>query len=205
MSSFFKHVGVANSKRVIIIQRQLPGDDGHMAAIIYSDILPSKYHDDVMAILESPEGQAAWEFKDILQRRMMSNGENMLQALSNEGYIKRVAQNAVIVKPNSKSSVRLDELVKLLNEVGRGEEAVKKLEKMESETGMSNGLPTPADTGEPAYRYEEPAVSPAPVAPAVNNDMTTLMQQMMQTMQSMQQEIADLKKKPARSKKQPTV
>jgi hypothetical protein len=53
--SFFKHVGQANNKKVIIVQRQIPGEE-HMAAVLYSDILPTRYHDDVMQILESPEG-----------------------------------------------------------------------------------------------------------------------------------------------------
>ena len=199
--TFFKHVGVANNKKVIIIQRQLSGDDAHMAAVLYSDILPSRYHDDVMRVLESDEGQQAYEFRDILQRRMMADGNNMLQALSQENYIKRVAQNAVIVKPNSKSSIRLDELNKLLNEAGRGEAAVKKLDEMDSQLGMNDN---PAMTNasrnaakkdaanlsyENSYHMEEPATVPA-AAP----DMTSMMMQMMQTMQAMQKEIVDMKK-----------
>ena len=201
--SFFKHVGVANNKKVIIIQRQLSGDDAHMAAVLYSDILPSRYHDDVMAVLESAEGQQAYEFRDILQRRMMADGNNMLQALSQENYIKRVAQNAVIVKPNSKSSIRLDELNKLLNEAGRGEAAIKKLDQMDAELGMNNN---PAMTNasrnaakkdavdlsyEKSYHMEDAApVATAPTAP----DMSAMMMQMMQTMQAMQKELVDMKK-----------
>lgn len=200
---FFKHVGVANNKKVIIIQRQLSGDDAHMAAVLYSDILPSRYHDDVMAVLESAEGQQAYEFRDILQRRMMADGNNMLQALSQENYIKRVAQNAVIVKPNSKSSIRLDELNKLLNEAGRGEAAIKKLDQMDAELGMNNN---PAMTNasrnaakkdavdlsyENSYHMEDAApVATAPTAP----DMSAMMMQMMQTMQAMQKELVDMKK-----------
>jgi hypothetical protein len=45
--SFFKHVGMANNKKVIIVQRSLGGDDAHMAAILYSDILPTRYHDEI--------------------------------------------------------------------------------------------------------------------------------------------------------------
>ena len=204
--TFFKHVGVANNKKVIIIQRQLSGDDEHMAAVLYSDILPSRYHDDVMAVLESTEGQQAYEFRDILQRRMMADGNNMLQALSSENYIKRVAQSAVIVKPNSKSSIRLDELNKLLREVGRGDTAVQKLNEMDRQSGMTNdpsmtnasrnaakkdAITASADT---SYHMEDDT-PPAPAA----NDMTAMMMQMMQKMQTMQKEIIDMKKstKPA--------
>ena len=199
--TFFKHVGQANNKKVIIIQRQLSGDDEHMAAVLYSDILPSRYHDDVMAVLESDEGQQAYEFRDILQRRMMADGNNMLQALSAENYIKRVPQSAVIVKPNSKSSIRLDELNKLLREVGRGDAAVQKLDEMDRQTGMSND-PAMSNaarnaakkdaitaSAETSYHMEN-AATPAPAA----NDMTAMMMQMMQTMQAMQKEIVDMKK-----------
>jgi len=203
--SFFKHVGVANGKKVIIVQRSLPNEE-HMAAVMYSDILPSKYHDDIMKVLESPEGQAAYEFRDILQRRMSSNGSNLLEACSSEGYLKRVSCNAVIVKPNSKSSIRLDELNTLLNQVGRGEQAVKKLEALDAQQGLADPGklaydPTtiePDQLGETyipnqtAPSVKIPAETPAPASVAAP-DMTQLMMQMMQTMQSMQQEIKGLK------------
>lgn len=208
--SFFKHVGMANAKKVIIIQRQIPGEE-HMAAVIYSDILPSRYHDDVMKVLESPEGQAAWEFKDILQRRMASNGDNLLQALSGENFIKRVAQSNILVKPNSKSSVRLDELVKLLSEAGRGESAVRKLEEMDRQQGLTddasqtngarNQAKVAAELNEGPSMYYEPTVNNQitdSVTQSSTPDMNQLMMQMMQTMQQMQKEIAEMKEKPAK-------
>ena len=208
--TFFKHVGIANGKKVIIVQRQLTGDDAHMAAILYSDILPSRYHDDVMKVLESSEGQQSWEFRDVLQRRMMADGNNMLQALSSENYIKRVSQNAIIVKPNSKSSIRLDELNKILNEAGRGEAAVKKLEKMDAELGM-NDDPTMTNNSrnksktapevDIQYGDDDGGMTPADKSKATEKtqmDQTTLMMQMMQQMQQMQKELASLKKPPVK-------
>jgi hypothetical protein len=203
--TFFKHVGVANGKKVIIVQRQLTGDDAHMAAVLYSDILPSRYHDDVMQVLESPEGQQAYEFRDILQRRMMANGDNMLQALSSENFIKRVSQNAVLVKPNSKSSIRLDELNKLLNEAGRGEQAVKRLEEMDRQLGLNDDPTKSVASRNKAKLSEEveiqygdddggaPVVAATP-AETSQNEMTSMMMQMMQQMQAMQKEIIDMKK-----------
>jgi hypothetical protein len=204
--TFFKHVGVANNKKVIIVQRQLSGDDEHMAAILYSDILPTRYHDDVMKVLESDEGQKSYEFRDVLQRRMMADGTNMLQSLSSENFIKRVPQNAVIVKPNSKSSIRLDELNKLLTEAGRGEAATKRLDQMDAELGMNND-PTKTNisrnkaknspTVDIQYNNDDsesamvPSVSVTESSAPNQND---LMMQMIQTMQQMQKEIAEMKK-----------
>ena len=198
--SFFKHVGMANNKKVIIVQRSLGGDDAHMAAILYSDILPTRYHDDVMKVLESDEGQQAYEFKDILQRRMMADGQNMLQMLSSENYIKRVPQNAVVVKPNSKSSIRLDELVKLLNEAGKGEAAVRKLDEMDKQLGM-NDNPTQTNAARNQAKVAAEINSevnshyydaPAAVAPVLDPTQMMMME-MMKTMQAMQKEIKSLK------------
>jgi hypothetical protein len=199
--SFFKHVGTVNSKKVIIVQRALSGDDAHMAVVIYSGIMPSKYHDDVMKLLESTEGQAAYEFRDILERRMMGDGQNMLQALSHENYLKRVPANNVIVTPNSKSSMRLDELNNLLATVGKGEEAVKRLDRLENQQGY-------ADPAKQALTDSQVAESVsladmgidvaaenaklAPVAAPAQPDMTAVMMQMMQTMQAMQQQLNNL-------------
>jgi hypothetical protein len=187
--TFFKHVGSVNSKKVIIIQRQLPNEE-HMAAVIYSDIMPAKYHDDVMKLLESEEGQHSYEFKDILQRRMMGSGENMLNALANEGYLKKVPAQNVMVTPNSKSSVRLDELNSLLNMAGKGDEAVKKLDALDAKQGMGNGM-APVIEDSPAINVSDMGITPvAPVATGI--DQTALMMEMMKTMQSMQQQINNL-------------
>ena len=191
--SFFKHVGTTNGKKVIIVQRSLPSEE-HMAAVIYSDIMPSKYHDDVMKLLESNEGQAAWEFKDILSRRMMSDGNNMLEAISNEGYLKKVAANNVLVTPNSKSSVRLDELNNLLTMAGKGEEAKNKLERLENSQGMrdpSKIADTDAFVSE-SVNMSDLNVAAAPAAPAAP-DMTAVMMEMMKTMQGIQKELAEMK------------
>lgn len=151
--SFFKHVGTANgSKKVIIVQRQIPGED-HMASVIYSEIIPSRFHDDVMKELESDAGQSANEFIDVLRRRYFSDGQNMLEALHAEGFIKKVAANAVIVKPNSKSAVRLDELNRMLNEIRTGKVAQQELAAVE--TGESVTTAELAEVKKPASAEDD--------------------------------------------------
>ena len=136
----------------------------------------------------------------------MADGTNMLQSLSSENFIKRVPQNAVIVKPNSKSSIRLDELNRLLTEAGRGEAATKRLDQMDAELGMNND-PTKTNISRNKAKNSptvdiqygdddsESAMVPSvtvtePAAPS----QTDLMMQMMQTMQQMQKELAEMKK-----------
>lgn len=142
MANFFKHVGEHNKKKVVIIEKSIPGEP-HMCAVIYSTNIPSKFHDDIMKLLESAEGQSEREFGLILNRRQGSDGRNLLQAIAQEGYIKKAPTNQVIVKPNSISALRLDELNKLLKMAGEGEEAISKLEKLERESGFKDSRKNP--------------------------------------------------------------
>ena len=139
MARFFKHVGEHNGKKVIIVQRALPGED-HLAAVIYSPIIPSRYHDDIMSVLQSDEGQQSKEFMDIMNRRLLSSGSNMLVTMVNEGYVKKAQTNQIIVKPNANSAVRLDVLNKLLKMAGEGTEAIRKLEDLDRQLGRKDPI-----------------------------------------------------------------
>lgn len=143
MTRFFKHVGEHNNKKVVIVQRAIPEEE-HMCSVVYSQIIPTHYHDDIMRVLESAEGQAANEFWEVLQRRAASNGRNLLQAIAMEGYLKKAPTNQVIVKPNTNSSIRLDELNNLLRQAGEGEEAVRKLEELDRQRGFKDTRKTNA-------------------------------------------------------------
>jgi len=132
-----KHIGRHSDKRVVIAFRQVP-DEGHMCLVIYSDTLPQLLHDEVMQCLESPVGQAADELSDALFRVIMKDGRNCLDTLHRNGHLKKVATNQVIITPNAKSSVRLDELNGILNEMKLGENAVKRLAELDENSGLTS-------------------------------------------------------------------
>lgn len=132
----YKHVGKHNEKKVVILFREVPGED-HMCLVVYSDLLPRIYHDAVMQVLESDVGQQAKEFADALHRSMMPDGVNALEALHRNGLIKKVPTNQVLVTPTTTSSVRLDELNGILNEMAKGEDAVKRLAELDASKGMT--------------------------------------------------------------------
>ena len=96
-----------------------------------------------MKLLESPEGQAEKEFGLILNRRQSTDGRNLLQAIAQEGYLKKAPCNQVIVKPNAASAIRLDELNSLLKMAGEGETAIAKLEQLERESGLKDTRKNP--------------------------------------------------------------
>jgi outer membrane murein-binding lipoprotein Lpp len=139
-----KHVGRHNNKRVVIAYKQVPDED-HMCLVIYSESLPMRIHDEVMKVLESEVGQQANDFADALFRHTMADGVNCLNAIHRGGLLSKVPTNQVIVTPTSASSVRLDELNTILNEMAKGVEATEKLAKVDAGQRFEG-----RDLGEPA-------------------------------------------------------
>lgn len=131
-----KHVGKHNNKKIVLLWRQVP-NEGHMALVLYSDTLPRLLHDEVMRALESPIGQNAKDFSDVLFRTTMADGRNALEVLHKEGMIKKVPTSQVLITPTMKSSVRLDELNGILDEMEKGESAVKRMAEIDKDAGMS--------------------------------------------------------------------
>jgi hypothetical protein len=130
-----KHVGRHGDKKLVILWRTVP-DEEHMCLVVYSNKMPSLYHDAVMKVLESSQGQEADQFADALHRNLLPDGRNILNTLHREGLIKKVQTGQVIVTPDPKNSVRLDELNKILREMSQGEEAVRRMAEIDAQAGM---------------------------------------------------------------------
>jgi len=161
----YKHIGKHNNKKVVLLFREVPGED-HMCLVAYSDLLPRSYHDEVMRVLESPVGQQADNFSDALFRSLMPDGRNCLQALHTDGLMKKVPTNQVTVTPTTNSSVRLDELNNILKEMATGEAAVKRLADLDSSTGFSNkrkGMEDVKEVGAPKNSRGKAAAIQAPI------------------------------------------
>ena len=132
-----KHIGRHGDKKVVVAYNQVPGED-HMALVMYSDNLPSMIHDEVMKVVESNGGQSSQQLADALFRNIMPDGQNTLGAIHSGGYLKKVQTKQVILTPNAKTSVRLDELNKILAQMAGGEEAVKKLADIDAGRGFAD-------------------------------------------------------------------
>jgi hypothetical protein len=130
-----KHVGKHNDKRCVIVFRKIPELE-HMALVAYSDLLPRMVHDELMRAVESPQGQEAVEVSDVLFRTIMADGNNLLSSLHGNGLLKKVPTNQVLVTPTTTSSVRLDELNDILDEMAKGKDAMERLQNLDSNRGM---------------------------------------------------------------------
>ena len=165
MASSIKHTGTHNNKKIVVLFRQTPNED-HMALVVYSDSMPSLIHDAVMECVQSDIGQQADNFADALQRKTMTDGRVALTVLHQEGYIKKVQTNQVIMRPNAKSTVRLDELNDVVNKLKAGGEAADKMRELDENAGMVSPPRKGRDVGEPSNvpPAQEPVMADADLA-----------------------------------------
>jgi len=133
--AFIKHVGKHSDRKVAIVFRKVPGED-HMALVVYMETLPSNFHDAIIETIESNAGQSAAELAEALDRALLNDGRNLLQAIHAEKFLKKVQTNQIIVTPNTKNHVRLDELNRVMDDLATGGEAAEKLREMDEQSGL---------------------------------------------------------------------
>lgn len=130
-----KHIGRHGDRKVAIVFREIPGED-HMCLVVYPDVLPTHIHNSVLSVLESAPGQAATMLADVFHRNLLPDGRPILEALHREGMLKKVPTNQVIVTPTPASSVKLDELNRLVKEMESGDEARKRMSELDANSGL---------------------------------------------------------------------
>lgn len=131
-----KHVARHNQQKAIIVYRSVPSED-HMALIVYSGALPKVIHDDLMKCVEGLAAQSTPDLSNVLHRTLGVDGENLLVTLHKNHWLKKVPTNQVIVTPTPNTTIRLDELNKLLSEMAKGDEAVKRLQEIDTNRGLT--------------------------------------------------------------------
>lgn len=160
MAKFLKHVGKHGERKVAVIFRQIPGEE-HMCLVVYTELLNQNIHDPLITCIESDQGQASENLGDALNRSYTKDGQIILQMIHREGMMKKIQTNQVVMTPRPNQSVRLSELNTILNEMAKGEDAVRKL----ADIDASRGLQDPKDVKR-RKREREELNNPAP--PATN-------------------------------------
>ena len=162
--AFMKHIGKSGDKRIVLLFRQVPGED-HMALIVYPDQIHAHWQQAIQSVLESNVGQQAEQFADALHRNFLPDGRPILETLHQERMIKKVRTSDIIMTPNNTSSIRLDELNKMLNEMQQGEEAIKRM----AQNDASRGMVAPEVKRAAEAEYKAKQANPNYVAPPVLN------------------------------------
>ena len=159
-----KHIGRHGDRKVAIVFRELPGEE-HMCLVIYPETLPTHIHNTIMSILESAPGQQSPNLADVLHRNLLPDGRVILQALHNEGMLKKIQTNQVIVTPTAQSNVKLDELNRIVKEMESGDAALKRMRELDANAGFVD--PAVKRKAEKAFKEGRIADAEAMVAPLV--------------------------------------
>lgn len=183
---FMKHIGKNGDRKVVIVFREVPGEE-HMALVLYPETLPRHIHDAVMSVVESETGQTSEVLGEAMFRSLMSDGRPMLETLHKEGMIKKVQTSQIVVTPNAKSHVRLDELNKVINELKTGEKAKERMAELDINAGLVDST---------ARRREatKTSTTAAPLAAAADGvlDDATIAANLREQAQGMQAQAAQL-------------
>lgn len=112
-----KHIGrIKNTGvKVVTIFRTLPGES-NMALVLQVNQLKDEYHDALMQVLDSEQGQDAYEFGEMMFIRHFPDGRPMLRALQQDGRLQKVPTDSVIMNPKINTDVPLDQLNALIAE-----------------------------------------------------------------------------------------
>jgi hypothetical protein len=195
-----KHIGRHGDRKVAIIFRELPGED-HMCLVIYPDTLPTHIHNTIMSILESAPGQQSPNLADVLHRNLLPDGRVILQALHNEGMLKKIQTNQVIVTPTAQSNVKLDELNKIVKEMESGDAALKRMQELDANAGFVD--PAVKRKAENAFKAGRMSEAEALVAPATGAlDDQSLAANMLAQAKKMEADAKGLVAEAARMKKE---
>jgi hypothetical protein len=139
-----------------------------MCLIIYPETIQAVWQDAIQKVLESDIGQQAEQLADALHRSLFPDGRAILETLHQERMIKKVRTSDIIMTPNTASSIRLDELNKMLNEMKTGEAAIKRMAENDASRGMV--APEVKRAAEAKYKAEQANLAnPNYVAPPALN------------------------------------
>lgn len=133
-----KHVGTHNDKKVIVMFREVPGEE-HMALVLYTEKLPTVIHDDIMRVLQREEGQAADHFAEALHRFTGTDGMNLLERVHRERWMKKVRAQDVILRPvPGQKGALLSEVNEIIRMQKQGSEAAKRMAELDANAGMAD-------------------------------------------------------------------
>ena len=110
-----KHIGrmVNNQRRVVVAYRVVP-NESEMAIVVTTENLMAEEHDTLMKLVESDAGQNAYELAEAMARTPLPDGRNMLAGFHTTGKMVKVKQSEVEMLPDTRTSINLAELNKVI-------------------------------------------------------------------------------------------
>ena len=109
MAEIMKHVGQYGGNPCVVVFREIPNEPEN-CLIVVSSSLEERDHDDLMETVASSEAQATGDVSEVLARRQMTNGEQLLNFLHFNKKLQKVPVSMVTLTPTPSQSVALAEV-----------------------------------------------------------------------------------------------
>jgi len=104
-----KHVGQYGGNPCVVVFREIPNEPEN-CLIVVSSTLDDRDHDDLMETVSSAEAQASGDISQVMARRQMTNGEQLLNFLHFNKKLQKVPVSMVTLNPTPSQSVSLAEV-----------------------------------------------------------------------------------------------
>jgi hypothetical protein len=106
-----KHIGKLKNtgSKVVVVFRTVPGESDR-ALVMETATLPDSYHDSLMKLIESEQGQDSYEFGEIMFTRIFPDGRNMLNSAQQDNRLHKVPTDLVLMTPTPSTEIALDQL-----------------------------------------------------------------------------------------------
>jgi hypothetical protein len=117
MSIAMKHIGKLKNtgSKVVVVFRTVPGESDR-ALVLETATLPDSYHDSLMKLVESEQGQDCFEFGEIMFTRTFPDGRNMLTSVKQDNRMHKVPTDLVMMTPTPSTEIQLDQLNTIIAE-----------------------------------------------------------------------------------------
>lgn len=109
MADIMKHVGKYGEKPCVVVFREVPNEPEN-CLIVISEGLAERDHDDLMETVASAEAQATGDVSNVMARRQMTNGENLLNYLHFNKKLQKVPVGMVTLTPMPGQAIALAEV-----------------------------------------------------------------------------------------------
>ena len=101
--------------KIVTVFRTLPGESNSTLVINVTQ-LSDQYHDSLMQLVESEQGQDAFELGELMFVRHFPDGRPMLSAMQQDGRLQKVPTDSVLMTPTPNATLPLDQLNILIAE-----------------------------------------------------------------------------------------
>jgi len=107
MATFTKHVGRnRHGQRLVVVFREIPDDETN-CLVVHTDSLREMYHDQLIREVNSREAQDTVDLYKVLERRHFGDGQQMLNALHNQGLLQKYPVSEIEMQPMPNRVVNL--------------------------------------------------------------------------------------------------